>query len=593
MLKQFRNDERGVAMVLFALLATVLIPLSGGVVDYAGALTARNRMAGAADAAALAIAGRSAASKKPDETAEQYAKRVKDHAKRIALSFSLAHYPPDARHGVTISEPVIEFVGDEVTVKISGFFHTTFLPVIGIKKLPFSITAKAVQSSQKLDIVLVLDNTGSMSGARLAALKLAAKKMRELLLDDPDGRSVQIGLVPYSTSVNVGKDRIYNLSQNQWLDVAGTSNLNRDDIRLSDNESLFDLHVGMPDSDWGGCVRARTHLISDPPDVDDPRHDVEDTDQTVEPWVALFAPDGRVRPRRRSNRKDKKLANAEAWEALADKAIVETVEEWVNLYHGRVKKDGRNRTGLTDEDLQDFKTRKVSIEVMSDEELRVEFANERRRNNDYLPGYDHPHPRSGTTYKNSKSKPPVRDIDPTIRFDRIPSPNRGCVAAPILPLTSDPISVDNAIDEMKADGNTVIPVGLAWGWRVISPRAPITEAQPNVSGESKVDRAIVLLTDGANTAGGFYTAYGRGNSRPNGDELIKRTLSLCASIKADKIKLYTINFANRPADRKLLEDCASTTCKGREQCSYDSDVASIEGVFETIAKDVQKQRLTQ
>ena len=52
---RFRRDERGVFMVLFAILALVLIATSGAVVDFTNTETARSRAQTALDAAALAL----------------------------------------------------------------------------------------------------------------------------------------------------------------------------------------------------------------------------------------------------------------------------------------------------------------------------------------------------------------------------------------------------------------------------------------------------------------------------------------------------------------------------------------------------------
>ena len=54
---RFRNDERGVFLVIFALLALVLIATSGAVVDFTRVQQARTRAQIAADSAALALQG--------------------------------------------------------------------------------------------------------------------------------------------------------------------------------------------------------------------------------------------------------------------------------------------------------------------------------------------------------------------------------------------------------------------------------------------------------------------------------------------------------------------------------------------------------
>ena len=53
--KRFRKDENGAFMVLFAVLAIVLIAVSGSVVDFTYMQTARTRAQTALDSAALAL----------------------------------------------------------------------------------------------------------------------------------------------------------------------------------------------------------------------------------------------------------------------------------------------------------------------------------------------------------------------------------------------------------------------------------------------------------------------------------------------------------------------------------------------------------
>src|SRR5215207_4744067 len=57
LLIRFRKDERGVFLVIFAILALVLIAASGAVVDFTRVQQARTRAQTALDAAALALQG--------------------------------------------------------------------------------------------------------------------------------------------------------------------------------------------------------------------------------------------------------------------------------------------------------------------------------------------------------------------------------------------------------------------------------------------------------------------------------------------------------------------------------------------------------
>jgi len=57
-------------------------------------------------------------------------------------------------------------------------------------------------------------------------------------------------------------------------------------------------------------------------------------------------------------------------------------------------------------------------------------------------------------------------------------------------------SVRTKISNLTTTGSTHIPSGLLWGWRTLSPTTPFTEV---TSAPENSTRAIVLMTDGANT----------------------------------------------------------------------------------------------
>ena len=57
--------------------------------------------------------------------------------------------------------------------------------------------------SPPLEVILVLDKTGSMAGAKLEALKAAAAELVEQIMD---GENVRVGIVPFAQYVNIGLD---------------------------------------------------------------------------------------------------------------------------------------------------------------------------------------------------------------------------------------------------------------------------------------------------------------------------------------------------------------------------------------------------
>ena len=113
-------------------------------------------------------------------------------------------------------------------------------------------------------------------------------------------------------------------------------------------------------------------------------------------------------------------------------------------------------------------------------------------------------------------------------------------------MTSTKSTVDTAIDALVAKGNTVIPAGLLWGWRVLSSTEPFTEGA--AYSDEKWVKAIVLLTDGENDVSQASNGYRQvrpttrsaiaknghlGNTNGSNAEatLDTKTLAVCTAIK--------------------------------------------------------------
>ncbi|MDX8526861.1 pilus assembly protein [Mesorhizobium sp. MSK_1335] len=152
-----------------------------------------------------------------------------------------------------------------------------------------SVDAGAVESNNQLEVVLVLDNTGSMAGARITALRQASKSLLDYLeaVKSPT-RPVRASLVPFVTAVNVdGPD-----FDPSWIDMDGKSSANGVNFPIVDGKRPNHMALfrqlgqkgGWNNTGWKGCVEARpgTLNISDtPPDPSKP--------DTL--FVPYFAPD--------------------------------------------------------------------------------------------------------------------------------------------------------------------------------------------------------------------------------------------------------------------------------------------------------------
>jgi len=173
-------------------------------------------------------------------------------------------------------------------------------------------------------------------------------------------------------------------------------------------------------------------------------------------------------------------------------------------------------------------------------------------------------------------------------------PNEDCPVE-ILPLTNTKSVVDGRIDDMFSDGITHINVGLAWGWRTISPGEPYDEAASY--DDEEFNKAIVLMTDGENTfSSSSFGAYGfvsDGNLGTTSswaavNELNDRTTEICDAIKAQGVLIYTITFqVSSGTVQNLMADCAS-----EPDNYFDSpDSATLEAAFRAIGKELSNLRL--
>jgi Flp pilus assembly protein TadG len=210
LLVRLAKDTRGNALLLMALAFFPLMAAIGSGVDIARAHMARTKLQQAVDAAALAgrraMTGDDINTAKPEVTAY--------------MKFNF----PDGIYGTAPVESITSKpdIG-EVKVYAKTSIPTSIMAIFGTKKIDISATGTAVQTFKNVDIMLVLDTTGSMndgiSGRRkIEALKDAVKTLYAQLAPaqaalKAKGLRMRFGIVPYAATVNVGK-LLYNKNTN-------------------------------------------------------------------------------------------------------------------------------------------------------------------------------------------------------------------------------------------------------------------------------------------------------------------------------------------------------------------------------------------
>jgi Flp pilus assembly protein TadG len=202
LLKRFRRDERATVGLIFSLSAIPLFSLAGAAVDYNRASTVRAELQTALDATALALA--------KDATAMSMT-QARNHAQAVFRSNWTARFGAQASM-VNVVRGV-----DRYTVSASAVVDNVVMQIVTSPTVTVSGTSTSGWGINKMEIALVLDNTGSMGWSnKMQELKRALcgdffcsnpnptsgfiREMRDAAVQNDQ---IRIALVPFDTTVRV------------------------------------------------------------------------------------------------------------------------------------------------------------------------------------------------------------------------------------------------------------------------------------------------------------------------------------------------------------------------------------------------------
>ncbi len=580
-LRRLCKDERGAIAAMVGLAIIPLFAAIGLAIDGGRGYMLKSKLSYAIDAAGLA-GGRAFESDQREED--------------IMMYFE-ANFPPGYMSAeLAPGNPIITFNDQEntITIQASATIPTRFMSVAGIREMTVSARTVIKRELQGMELALVMDNTGSMrSGGKMDAMKDAAHDLVNILYGDRETvPEFWVALVPYAANVDIGPQH------EDWLVTqaydADAAWQNAD----PDNETQFGYHEDhYQPTTWKGCVEAREF----------PRDSNDDTPDD-ELWYPYL---WRTTLRR--------FENPDWAHDPADYIVV--VHNASNAY---------------------------------DDPDNVVYQQGEPSGPGDIPDvvqYDHSDPETwgrwliGDNEWDPDGPESALKLDNDLYQNDGTGPNLGCGPA-ITPLVASKTTVQNAIDAMAPwhRGGTMANLGLAWGWRALSPRwrgfwdgdlpdeLPLDYEAPNMT------KVVILLTDGNNEwydwpgatwdpsgwpsenhysgipgnnqypsastfkstwPGADYTAYGRltegrlGTSNFSAAQSVldNRMLDMCEAMKAQKIVLYTITFGGTPdaGTQQLYRDCAT-----KDDMYYHAPSNSeLQQVFVTIADELSKLRIAE
>ena len=456
---RFKVNEDGNVAVMMAVGGLALLAMVGLAVDTLGARNAQQELQSHLDAVSMAVA----------------TSGIEDPAERLALAQGLLRANEYEIDPANLS---IQVAPDgEVSVTGRTEYELALGGVFNKDKLDVSANSSAIAGaavSDPVDVVLVLDTTGSMAGAKMAALQSSANLLIDTL-GGGGGGQVQMGVVPFAAYVNVG----LNNRNEFWLDLQAEQETKQEHEQIlvtpgycrgNSNATLTRYRDGVQQT-YTGCDKYVDDVYKDGPLITVTEHT---------PW------------------------------------------------HGCVLSRSRG-DGLTS-----------TLHLHDQDWVNEPVSTEHR--GDFF-----------------------------------------CKNSPLQPLTNQLADARASINSLVADGDTYIPAGIAWGWRVLTPNPPFEGGRPNTK------QVMVLMTDGGNSLvkGGGRTHprinFGGPNETTDVNRVTDHTETLCQNVKNDNIEVFTVAFeVTDAATRNMLSGCADSTAN-----YFDArNAQQLEDAFEDIGNSL-------
>jgi Flp pilus assembly protein TadG len=212
--QNFKKIEDG-SMTVFTLFIFVLMLLIGGMaVDLIRFETQRAHLQNSLDSATLAATNLNSDA---DPTA-----LVQNFMEKNGFDPNLVNVTPlEVRSG---GDPANGIPGTLQSRSVQANYqldvNTIFMHMMGIDALKTGTQGKAAEGTQAVEISMVLDISGSMSGQKLTDLKLAAKNFVNQVIDPARTVAVtSVSVVPYNHSVVVPQNLLSELNVNSVINI--------------------------------------------------------------------------------------------------------------------------------------------------------------------------------------------------------------------------------------------------------------------------------------------------------------------------------------------------------------------------------------
>jgi Flp pilus assembly protein TadG len=595
LVKRFMRDAKGSITPLMGLVSIPFFLAAGAAIDMSRATREQQAFYGAVDSAALAMAA--------DDRAAFYreADPVKKEAKRLELETYARKWLEknyvDASHGKTVKTLTLAGTNKDLTITASLTFPTTITRLVGYNSMTLNATSKVSYGMRPIEIAMVMDTTGSMEDSvsggstKIVAARAAGQKLLDTLYSGtvaakPKHDDIRVALVPFSGAVRL--DTAGHDFETSWIDTTGINplskiNFNEGKAPAAGAETTsfnglnnFTAWSRMKETAsaplaWNGCVESRSASLG---------YHIDDTPPNSSNGATLFP--AYLNP------------DTAGVKTTGNSSVSTSLPGYSYIIPGTSSSTtGEECSGLTSTECSATTN---TAKIMKQENFRK------------YTGAVVGQPASATS-----------SYTTNIKFTQYHGPWGGCAPDRIVGLTHDRAKVETGVTQLRAHGITVIPEGLAWGWRVLSPGAPFTKVQGYGSiadttiapyDSPRWKKILVLMTDGDNGINGGsyspnlsnYSAYGMVRE-PTGSNLNRfgtnsgsaaetaldnytqnATANVCKKIKDAGITIYVTSFGSAVSSttQTMLRNCASSP----DKYEHNTTALGLSNFFLHIGEDV-------
>lgn len=616
--KRLLRDQRGNAFMLTAAALVPVIGIVGSAVDIGRAYMTQLRLQQACDSGVLA--GRRAMA----------GATYSDAAKAEANKMFNFNFPEDKYGSTGISFSSQAAGASDVTGSASAILPTALMYIFGKDDFRLSANCTAKLEISNVDVMMVLDVTGSMARAngsdtvtKIEGLRTASIDFFDTLTtaDVGDGQ-LRFGVVPYSSSVNVGgiliaknaswlADEVELPSRTPKTKIVYTqTDYDESNVVDTPNPDVFDKDLGkcqggLPTDTTPQPGQPNANLTEQYVDADGNRISTYDVDRTFSYY--------KYKQFQNSDNKCREGRWVASFKRTSTTVVTEApTKVFDNEYtYGNRSFDTRPlKAGSTIESDTGYKAALVTTSwagCIIERDTTQFAANETAPADAYDMDIDMlPTGDADTQWKLflpnvTYDRGQVDELKTSDNYQNFTQKGGDYAACPVAAMNlttmtkADHDGFAGYINSLQPRGFTYHDAGMAWGARLISPTGLFATENATTNGRP-ISRHIVFMTDGdMMTPRSNMSHQGQERSMPrigatsDGDAIARhnnRFVQLCRAARERGITVWVVSFG--VASNVNLNSCASSG-----QAFEADNAAELNEQFQAIARQISKLRLSQ